>query len=365
LTQSKLYWLNGESNDDIDVWINFWEESVTRRPHDHPGYLRALATPDLTPMAVLFEHPTGATIFYAFYLRSLNNLEFIGQTICPLFHIVSPYGYGGPIYQGQAKYYEEISAEFESAFNAVLQERGVISEFVREDIFQERLAIRLYGRHVQQQLNAVVRLDRAPEEHWRNYKHKVRKNVKKAISSGLKVVFDSNGEYLDEFLKVYYNTMERTGAGRSFFFAKECFELLGLTLGASGGLTYVHVFEGERMISTELLLLSPDTIYSFLGGTLASEFDKRPNDLLKHETILWGRRQGLKYYVLGGGVSPGDGIFAYKEAFDPGSVYAFFIREVQHDIGKYNQLTQLRKQFEAERGIEWKQRPDFFPAYLS
>jgi len=243
--------------------------------------------------------------------------------------------------------------------------RGVVSEFVREDIFQERLALRNIGERYQQQPNVIVRLNRPTEQIWREYNPKVRKNVTRARQHELRVVFDDSGARLDQFLSVYYETMARNVAAKSFFMAREKFELLSRTLGASNGLTYVHVLSGEQVVSTELLLLSTDTIYSFLGGTLATEFDKRPNDLLKHEVINWGRQRGYKFFVLGGGIRPGDGTFIYKKAFDPESIYPFFVRRVLYNPDEYNVLIERRQQYEEKLGNTWQPQGNFFPAYLS
>ena len=281
---------------------------------------------DYNASVVVYSHSENAKIIYPFYWRHINHLPQFASIKQPLRHIVSPYGYGGALYEGHTEFRNTASESFEILFNKELRQNGYVTEFVREDIFSERLAKRSVGQVIEQQRNAVVRLDRSEDETWRTYKHKVRKNVKRAKDSGLRVVFDKTGEYLQDFLKVYYKTMTRTEASESFFIPCDRFSALGETLGKSGGLLYVHVLGDNEIVSTELLLLSKDAIYSFLGGTLASAFEKRPNDLLKHEVIKWGRENGYKYYVLGGGVTPGDGIFKYKEAFDPGNVLPFYVR---------------------------------------
>ena len=98
---------------------------------------------------------------------------------------------------------------------------------------------------------------------------------------------------------------------------------------------------------------------------LLVDTDKRPNDLLKHEVILWGAQQGFKWYVLGGGVTPGDGIYKYKEAFDPESIFPFHVRRIIHNQEAYKLLMQARATYEKGQGNDWKSNPDFFPEYLS
>ena len=279
-TPEQFCWLDGDNERDVATWCRVWEDTRARRPHDHPGFLQMMRSAGCFPAAVAYEHPSGARVLYPFYWRSLDDLPFSSGRNAPSIHIVSPYGYGGPLYEGAPEDRAAVSEAFEAMFSDELHVRGAVSEFVREDLCDDRLAIRSQGQRLAQQPNVVVRLDRNPDQVWREYLPKVRKNVNRARQQGLRVVFDPGGTYLDDFLSVYHDTMERTGAAASFFIDKARFELLGGTLGASGGLTYVHVFAGEQIVSTELLLLSPDTVYSFLGGTLPDFFEMRPNDLL-------------------------------------------------------------------------------------
>ena len=72
-----------------------------------------------------------------------------------------------------------------------------------------------------------------------------------------------------------------------------------------------------RVVSTELVFVAAEHVYSFLGGTLTEALELRANDLLKHEIIRWARDAGRKTFVLGGGYGAADGIFRYKLSFAP------------------------------------------------
>lgn len=357
-----LLWLDADDPRQVVTWAQVWARTAARRPHDHPGFLALQRSPQDHAVAVVYTVGE-SRVLYPFYWRSLDLLPYGDGT--PAIHLVSPYGYGGPLFEGPQELHESVSMAFEEAFHEALALRGAVSEFVREDIFDGRLARRSIGERRTQQPNVAVRLDGSPEEIWGRYKHKVRKNVNAARRANLRVRFDSVGEGLEDFVRVYHATMERTGAARAFFLDIGRFRALNDSLGREGGLLYVHVLDGDTVVSTELVLLSADCMYSFLGGTLASSFEKRPNDLLKHETILWGRARGFRTYVLGGGFSPGDGIYAYKQAFDPEGVLPFQVRRVQHDPERYQRLVELREAYEREQGRDWVPRDDFFPAFLS
>jgi hypothetical protein len=365
LPEGTFHWFDLRAEPDRAAYYTVWHESSFKRPHDHPSFLDMMQPSFYSPMAVVYQHSSRSRIIYPFYCCCLNDLPAFIELKDRLMHLVSPYGYGGPICDGPQEEHKQASLVFEDLFNKELTRRGFVSEFVREDIFTERLATRSSGQLLEQQPNVVVRLQRSEEEIWRTYKAKVRKNVNRAKESHLRVVFDRTGRYLSDFMKVYYETMERTEASKIFLIPEEKFSALTQTLGLDGGVMFVHVFDADIIVSTELLLLSRDSIYSFLGGTLSAAFMKRPNDLLKHEVIRWGKENGLQWYVLGGGVTPSDGIFRYKEAFDPGSVLPFFVRRNIVKSGSYQMLIDIRRRYEHEQGNNWTARADFFPEYLS
>jgi hypothetical protein len=123
------------------------------------------------------------------------------------------------------------------------------------------------------------------------------------------------------------------------------------------------VFLQERVVAAELLLLSTDTLYSFLGGTDADYFALRPADLLKHEVIAWGHRRGLAHFVMGGGLKRGDGLFRFKRAFEPGGLMDFCVRRVVWNREQYDSLVADREKWEERKGRTWRPEPGFFPAY--
>ena len=77
-----------------------------------------------------------------------------------------------------------------------------------------------YGKVENVKPNIVRKLNMPLEEMLMDFEHKVRKNLKRANSNNLKIKLDFNGEYLEEFLKIYYNTMERNSAKKEYYFSK-------------------------------------------------------------------------------------------------------------------------------------------------
>lgn len=352
----RLVWLSGHSSEDIATWRTLWGCTSERRPHWHPSFANALTPRDRESCAVVYQHKNGATVLYPFWVGTLERLPFCPEELRECIDIVSPYGYGGPSYEGPQAERQEVEAPFREAFADECRERRVVSEFVREDIFSDHL-VQDAGVRVPRQQNVVVRLGLQEREQLKRYKHKVRKNVRRAREEGLVAEVDTEGGHLEEFMSVYCSTMKRTGAPEYFMFPQGAVEHLTEGLGVGTGVAYVHVWDGDNIVSTELLLLSRHVMYSFLGGTRESALGKRPNDLLKHEAILWGGRNGFEYYVLGGGARPDDGIFRYKSAFDPGSTTPFYTRQRVHDAKAYAALSDARSR------VSPPVQEGFFPEY--
>jgi len=301
---------------------------------------------------------------YPFNVFDLAQLPFIQQLgNSPGVDVISPYGYGGATYEGDGVDRQTAEESLEYALQSFFAQMNVVSEFVREDLFAEHLTPRHDGERLVLQQNVVVDLRVAMEERWLEYARKVRKNVRRAEEAGLRVEIGNGKSFLEPFLGIYYATMERRQAKDYYFFAWEKFQHLHDSLQSNGGLQYALVFLQERVITAEILLLSADTLYSFLGGTDAAYFKLCPADLLKHKVIEWGHQRGYSSFVLGGGLKPDDGLFQFKRAFEPHGLMDFWVRRVVWNREQYDFLVAARTEREAGKGRTWRPEPGFFPAY--
>ncbi|NEX64033.1 GNAT family N-acetyltransferase [Noviherbaspirillum galbum] len=365
LAQPRLAWLSLDDPDDRRRYAALWKASAARRPQDAPEYLDLVQPRHYRQVAVHYTHP-GGTVLYPFFECEVRDLPGFAGAPAGMRHIVSPYGYGGPLHEGDPARKAAVSRDFEAALNAELRRRGCVTEFVREDLFSGRLADRTDGELVDHQPNVVVRLRRDPESIWNGYKNTARRNIRQAQRAGLRVSFDHRGSGLGGFLDVYYETMRRRDASDFFFIPAERFEALTAALCPLGNVAYVYVHDGDTVVASDLLLICGDALYAFLSASRASAFQKRPNDLMRHESIMWGHAHGYRHYVLGGGVSPSDGIYRFKLAFDAGGLVPFRTRHVIHDAAACERLVSIRRMAEAERGRpDWQPRPGFFPDYLA
>jgi sugar O-acyltransferase (sialic acid O-acetyltransferase NeuD family) len=230
------------------------------------------------------------------------------------FDITSFYGYSGPLF------INKISTDNINCFwNLVDNWYGknkIVSEFIR---FNLEGNYQNYSGKLTPTLNNVMGNILEDEDlQWNNFTSKVRNNYRKAISNGLesKIYYKNIDEnIINIFHDIYIKTMDRNNAENNYYYSIEYFKTF--IISNPENIAIAIIYKDEVPISTELILLNKNKMFSFLGGTNADFFSLRPNDFLKMEAIKWGRKQGYSNYILGGGRSNGDSLYKYKKSFFP------------------------------------------------
>ena len=300
---------------------------------------------------ILFYYNDGKTkAMNVIMKRDIAKTEFFKDKIeeNKYFDLSSPYGYGGFIIEGED--YKKVNESYEE----YCKKNNIICEFVRFHLL-ENYQEKYDGEAINLKHNIIRKLDMNPEEMLMDFEHKVRKNIKKANRNNLQIQIDENCETLDEFLKIYYSTMDRNNAEQEYYFDKSFFKKLN---EMKENVVYFNVLYEGKVISTELVIYSPNNCYSYLGGTLSEYFDLRPNDFLKYEIIKWAYNKGIKNFILGGGYGgEDDGIYRYKKSFAPNGIYDFYIGKNIFNKKIYAELVKIREEGEK---IE---NTNFFPLY--
>lgn len=331
-------------------WLDHWNSWAAREVQAHPAYVSLFAEEHSRALAAVVHSDAGSVLF-PFVLRRVPSTA-AGQT--DLTDIITPYGYGGA-YAWDVVDRNALAHDFWRAFAGWSVDNRVVTEFVRLSLFDDALLPYPTEPTVKQD-NIVVDLGRTPEDLWMSFEHKVRKNVNKARRSGIEVRVDTTGALFDDFASIYTATMDRRGAASSYYFGPDFFATIHGEL--PGQFVYFHALQDNIVVSTELVLLSAKSVYSFLGGTLGEAFASRPNDALKVEIMRWAAESGRRWFVLGGGYAPDDGIFRYKRAFAPDGVRPFKVGTRIINDEEYRRLSHAHAASSAA-----SDRDGFFPAY--
>lgn len=315
------------------------------------GYSKAFmreAPKNGTPILLYYENGEDRAINVVFRRDVAKDEKLAGRVDegC-YFDLITPYGYGG--FWGNISDWEELN----KTYTEYCMTNHYVCEFVRFELFT------CYHEHfdgeVETRTHNVVRsLDMPIDEMWMDFKQKVRKNVKRANAYNLRCIIENTGEHLEDFLRIYYSTMDRTDAEGEYYFSKQFYEDLNKM---KDSVMYFHVVYEGKIVSTELVIYGAENCYSYLGGTDKEYFDVRPNDFLKYEIIKWAKEKGLKNFVLGGGYGADDGIYQYKLCLAPHGQQEFYIGRKIFDHESYNRLVSLRGNEELNA--------QFFPLYRS
>lgn len=336
------------SKEEKSVYKNYLNILDSRNPHYRPELFDINSNISENLKYFLFEVNDIPKILMPFYLRpiKLDNKETAYSDV------ISPYGYNGPLLSKDATI-EDVSL-FWNAVDTFYKENNIVAEFLRFS-----LAGNYYGYtgSLIQTLSNVRGIINSNElEQWQGFKPKVRNNYRKAKDNNLKCIIYSGlieDANVTEFYTIYVNTMQRKMATDDYRYDYK--NLLNFVRTNIPFRAIAIVYKDDVPVSAELILLSKDTMYSFLGGTEAEYFDYRPNDFLKVEVINWGRKNNYSYYVLGGGRRDGDSLYSYKKSFfhTHHDVYYYTGRKIV-DIEVYNSLVSAAGTLEQEA---------YFPLY--
>lgn len=340
--------LNAGDPHDRATWIERWEQSPMQLPYAHPDVAALMVGSEEQVLCATLSDE-GGTVLYAFIHRPLYE----GAS-----DIASPYGYGGALFW-DAEDPEGLAARFWPLFDAWARSHGVVSEFVRSSLFPDVLDHP--GKQRARNENFVRELETELDAVWSGSASKVRQNVRKAMKSGLSVQVDRQGSLIEDFHRIYTNTMIRHNSSQWYRFPLALFAELQAALGDR--VLYVAVLEAGEVVSVDLTLLGRDTAYYFLGGTNLDHGASRPNDLVKATVMDWLALNGYRSYVLGGGVSPGDGLERYKRGFAPQGARTYCTTERIHDPHAYDALVAGHRYDAEVRGAQLSQDSDFFPHY--
>jgi len=248
------------------------------------------------------------------------------------YDIRTPYGYGGWLFENDNDVNEAYKLYIDWCKN-----NNIICEFVRFSLFDRREDY--YGEVTPRIHNIVRSLEGNFDDIYQNFERRHRKDLKK--TGDLEIIIENDGKYLDEFLDIYYSTMDRNNAEQEYYFKKDFYEKLN---SMKENIMYFHVALDGKIISTELVIMDGNNMYSYLGGTNTEYYSYHPNHFIKYHIIKWGNEHGYKNFVLGGGYGEDDGIYLFKKGFAPEGIYQFYTGQKVFNEEVYKSLVEIRKQ---------------------
>ncbi|WP_137790977.1 GNAT family N-acetyltransferase [Bacillus sp. E(2018)] len=296
------------------------------------------------PEAIYYEQ-AGHRLFYPYIKREITD---------GLYDIVTPYGYGGPIWSTDV--HHEVVSHFEKSFSHYCQLNNIITETIRfHPLLQNERKLHHHMKVEYIRKTTAVDLTQSLDHIRSQYSSTNKRNIKKASRSDLEIAHLKSESDMDTFISLYEETMNRNSALNYYYFDGNHFnQLMKPTKWCTPYLLGAK-HKGE-VIAAVILLIGPQNAHYHLGASRTDFLSLRPNNLLFDCMIQFAKENGAKNLHLGGGYQENDGLFAFKSAFTGNNHFSYYIGKKIHNEVVYQMLTE-------KKGNAASQRPHFFPAY--
>lgn len=177
--------------------------------------------------------------------------------------------------------------------------------------------------------------------------------VRKADKNEVNVIFDFEGNTIEEFLNLYVYTAEKYDISEYYkideHFLREYFKLL------EGKVFIANAYYEEKLISSAIMLKGKDIVHFHFSATDPAFRNLQPNTYLLYKTELYAQEIGKKLFDFGR-ASKGSSLEKFK--FD-------FINKKEENLYKYNVGVKVRNQKIYNKLIDLKggKHEGYFPEY--
>lgn len=294
-----------------------------------------------------FHHPDG-TVLYPYVLRQTPPAE-DGETY---YDIITPYGFNGPcIVDRKREDLTALAAAFDEDFSRYCKERHIIAEYVRfspwlknADVFGPLYTLRDNGQ--------TVAIDLTVDDIFRDEISSKRRNlIRTARKKGVVVEFDETGETVEEFYRLYQNTIQKNEIGSYYQFPLSFLQEHFRALGSHVCIANARV--DGKTISASFLLQCGDHMHYHLSANDYTMTAYQGNSLLLYEAAKRGKAFGCKYLHLGGVGTAEPTLMHFKLSFTHHGGMPFF-------VGSRVRNPQIFEELSAKYGTG---RPGYFPPY--
>jgi hypothetical protein len=275
---------------------------------------------------------------------------------------ISPYGYSGVYASSSLSSAQNLAAWSETV--GCLRDLGVISVLLRHSPLVPQ-ASGLSGLRPIISGHPTIVLE--PTDHasaWtalnKHCRNRIRKALKNGYTGAVRRAEMSDLEQGGGFRLLYEETMQRLDAAPPYFFSDSYYAELVDGLGPD--LLIAEVRDPAGLVASSLLLMRHEQrLHSHLQGSNPVDTPMGTNNLLYWTASEFALDHGISQFHLGGGVSPRDSLFKFKETFRG--------RELQYSVSGLIIDDEMYQCHVARRAKECDTTPDellasdYFPAY--
>ncbi|HLO36688.1 MAG TPA: GNAT family N-acetyltransferase [Candidatus Deferrimicrobium sp.] len=227
---------------------------------------------------------------------------------------VSPYGYPGPLFQGDVD--TTFVADASAAIVARLRDEGVISLFVRTHplINRELGGLATIGTIVEHGETVSIDLTASTEAIWSATQSGHRNEINRAIRAGARARLDPDWAHEAAFVELYRATMHRLGASVRYLFGPDYVRSLRAVLGPRLHLCVVDI--DGAIAAAGLFTETCGIVQYHLSGSDPAFARQYPTKLMLHYVRGLMKERNDRVLHLGGGLQgEEDSLFRFKAGF--------------------------------------------------
>jgi len=266
------------------------------------------------------------------------------------------YGYSGPI--SNLKFTDidcTLTQHFLNAFVSFLHEGRYVSVFSKLHPFfdQYELLQKVDGLYPNGK-TVAINLQQNIEDQRKGYRQTTKDCIKKCRRLGFVAVETKSQAAISSFTKLYQSNMSRIQAADFYLFTEDHFT--NLIHSTEFNCKLILVYSDHEVVCGSIITCTNGIIQGHLIATNANYLKNSPAKFLVDEISEMGRKWGMKYYHLGGGVGfKEDSLFDWKLGFSDMTLENYSWRYIANKP-VYNQLVE-------KSGNHIYAETDFFPLY--
>jgi len=341
--------------DDFLEYSRLFSEMKEKSVYFLPSYLRSVQHAEKHPLIIMVFVDDDRIALIPYVKRRINDLSSFRGLKHELWDIITPHEYSCAISNVTDR--AERNCVIQQLFRHVenyCKKENIVSEFVRFDPFLTDIkCIESYYtcRKACDNIYIDLRIDNT--EIYNPFHRSVRKNLKRALTSGLTFrQCDKTDESVDLFIKLYWTLMKRLRTNDYFYFSIDYFR--ALIKDCEGSSLFFVRDKNNRPIAASILLHYGNIGHHHLTGYVAEATALRPNDYMIYSLINWGKSNNLHYLHLGGGVQS---ICNFKAKFSNERI-PYYVGYKVHNQEAYQLLCDI-----LGKDNNFSQHSDYFPLY--
>lgn len=280
-----------------------------------------------------FKHPFG-NVYYSFIKKRIPDL--MEDRI--YYDTVTPHGYSGPIVIECHKNRDQLINAFDYAFNEYCIKENIIAEYVmfnpwiKNHLDFEKIYTLRY-KHPTYFIDLTV-----GDIFFEEFNSDVRNKIRKAEKNGVQIEFDTKGETIREFYRIYQFTAEKYNVSDYYQYNIEFLTNLIKTF-YNNQMIVNAIFEGKH-ISSVMFVEYGENLYYYLASNHPGYTSLNANSLILFRAAIEGKKAGKKKLHLGGGAT--HELLNFKKHFTKRGVCDYYVGQKIRNELIYNSLVELK-----------------------